>query len=208
MKKIFTIISLFIFIGVSTNTVEANENVVELKENTLRRATHVKWKYEYEDDGYYYKLWEYKGKTSPATRDEETRSKSVSSTQSHTYSGTIGGNIKLVEVSLGYSFGTSKTYTDSATTSPLEEGEYVEIYSRDVFEQTVVTSLEYTSLAGQPYKLSSTESAEAREFVNTEIKFEYYRERNNLRSLDNDDEPFKTEYYEFIDGKLVLISVE
>lgn len=162
--------------------------------------------------------WELFYSGAKAARDGEYDTVTCSKEYSHSYSGTIGGDIKKVQASIGYTFGTSESFSVSKNSSALKKGESVKAYWIKNYDVSTITSSETINIVGyelggggQYHPVNRSErgktcTATANKAIMPQIKLEYYDSKGNKKSPDQ--ELNRTEYYEYIDGDYKLVETE
>lgn len=153
----------------------------------------------------------------PATSAGEYDTATFAKEYTHTFSGSLNLNLKKeIQISLGYSFGTSKEFAVSKNSSALKKGEYIKAYWRKNYNVSQILQTtehrrltEITNSNGQHIQqdvLVSTdkETLYAKEAIMPQIKLEYYI--NGKLSRSNKEVITREEIYEFIDGNYQLVS--
>ncbi len=165
----------------------------------------------------------------PATETNEVDTINQTFSYQHTFSGTIAGNLKKdIQVSLGYSFGVSESFSVSRSSRPLKKGEYVKGYFRRTYSTTNIrqcdaartTGFELQPGGGGVYepvdRTSYTYSTlVAKKAIAPQLKLEYYtsNSKSSFAAICNyeseaDGLLTKVEIYDLVDGEYVLTSVE
>lgn len=153
----------------------------------------------------------------PAARDGEYDTVSHSISYSHTFSGTIGGDLKgKIQAQLGYSFGKTQEFGIAKNSAPLKKGEYVRAYYTKNFDVTKIRQTDlkrttgYELAGGQYHPVDRIETivsyVYAKKAIQPKIKLEYWKDGKKVRTAS--DRPFRTEYYELVNGKYQMKSVE
>ncbi|MCY6356182.1 hypothetical protein [Clostridium sp. ZS2-4] len=147
----------------------------------------------------------------PASRQGEYDTISKEIGYSHTFSGSFTASFlkQLAQVSLGYSFGTSESFSIAKNSAPLKEGEYVKAYYIKNYDVSEITQRElYFNSNNRPvYKeTGKTQKVTAYKAIFPKLKFEYYnRNGHKVRSLNALDAPSKVEYYEYRNGQYTKV---
>lgn len=143
----------------------------------------------------------------PASRQGEYDTITKDVGYSHTFSGSFAASLlkQLAQASLGYSFGTSVSFSIAKNSAPLKEGEYVKAYYIKNYDVSEITQRElYFNSNNRPVytETGKTQKVTAYKAIFPKFKFEYYnRNGNKVMSLNALDAPSKVEYYEYRDGE-------
>lgn len=230
MKKT---IGIFVLAGIITagnsltfaNTVEneldISDNVTVQEKATpsyMGTTRTSSWSYTYSSPcSQTYGDWSLFYSGAPAERDGEYDTVSISKTYSHSYSGGIGGDIRDVEASLGFTFGSDVTYNVSKNSSSLKKGESIKAYWIKNYDVSTLLSREIIRITGfelgwggQYYPVNRTESGQTRtatinKAIMPRIKLEYYDSKGNRRGIESLS---RVEYYDYKDGDYRLINTD
>lgn len=155
---------------------------------------------------------------SPAARNGEYDSVAFSTSYSHTFTGTIGGELKgAIQAQLGYSFGKSVEFGITKNSGSLKKGEYVKAYYQKNYDVSKIkqTDLKRTTgyvFSGGQYRPvdrfdTITSYVYAKKAIQPKIKLEYWANGRQVRSNSN-GRPVRVEYYEFINGQYRQVAGE
>ncbi|NMB08539.1 MAG: hypothetical protein GX981_09160 [Tissierellia bacterium] len=205
MKKnifIVTLIILFIYVFSSLVLASVDDNNIPEKRhsegytwkiksiNSVGTETKGNWKLGYEGE--------------PARRTGESDTFTISTSYSHSFSGSFAiETLKpLAELQLGYTFGKSLDFSVSKTSSSLKKGEYVKGYFMNNYEKSKIIQEElYYNTKNNPiYRpTGKTKIVYAYEAILPKIKLTYHMSPNRS-SIDNNYlnqiQIYKEEYYE------------
>lgn len=87
--------------------------------------------------------WQYEGATTPATKDGIVETYGFTRSYSHSFSGNMAGiPIGILEAAVGFSFGSSVSYSNSKSI-PLLKNQYVKWYTATQVQIQYVTMVQY-----------------------------------------------------------------
>lgn len=137
----------------------------------------------------------------PATRDGEVDNITFSITYSHEISVSVGYDImKLLNASLGYSIGESKSYGIERASAGLKAGEYVKAsYRNNYMETTTNFVLKQFNATGDFIRNVDYKTVRTYEAILPQIKLTYHQgsSTTSMRLASNENNTLlKTEYYE------------
>ncbi len=213
-----------LFMMVSTSMIYANErDAVLIDHNDCRYlGTQVSHSWSFEQlntTSETYGSWKFIYEGEPAKKTGEHDTVSHSTTYNHTFSGTIGGGLKNnIEASLGYTFGKSVQFSASKNSAQLAKDEYIKAYAINNYE---VTKLKLTDIihtrgwelgyGGQYHPVNRYETktsyVDAKRAIQPKIRIDYYK-ASKLVKDNNENTPYKTEYYECMNDEYVEVYIE
>lgn len=119
----------------------------------------------------------------PAARDGEIDTISGSIQSSHTYSGTLVSNLKsTIEASIGYTFGTSKTYTFNKQSATLKKGEYVYGYATPYWSKSkVIQELRQTINGIVTTTVLSSKTCYPKKSTGAKLRLAYFTNKGTLK---------------------------
>lgn len=160
--------------------------------------------------------WELFYEGEPATEGGEYDTVMYDVSYSHSVSASFSTvAIKdAVEAELGFEIGVTESFSSGKNSRLLKKGEYVKAYYMKNYDVHKVTEVQVTgSPNNDPYPSAPTRTKFVYEAINPKIKLTYhmgsttdsYRLRN---TTSQSSDPYMVEYYELIDDKWILTSVE
>lgn len=147
----------------------------------------------------------------PATRDGEYDTISHEVSYSTTVSASLGYGIKdAVEAQLGVDIGASESFGISKNSAPLKKGEYVKAYyARTYSVSKVLVYVLYGSPTNDITSITPIRTRYVYRALQPQVKLEYYHHYssssiNSLTANNENSKPYKTECYNYVNGKYIL----
>ncbi len=160
--------------------------------------------------------WNYFHESYPCGADGEYLSIGYSTTTSNEISASASAAITdAVELSLGYSYGKSITFSGTVNTRQLKKGEYVKAYWREVHQIDNLYMRPYDQFAGKwiGNEFTFVQSFKA---LMPQIRLDYYKngvklsykqpfDMSESKIVDMEQTPTESQYFELVDGEMKLV---
>ncbi|MBG9789339.1 MULTISPECIES: hypothetical protein [Brevibacillus] len=140
----------------------------------------------------------------PAKGAGEVDSFSISTSYSHSVSGSIQVGNDIISATVGYEIGDEVQLTVQKASRPLAKGEYVKASYRKTYLRTLIDQQQYFYDLGNTYPQNKYAKGYADEAIKPEIKLDYYK--TNASLTPEEEKPYFTEIFEYVNGEYVKVS--